>query len=73
MTQKVNTTVQIADQEFSRDGNAFHLIGCWNKHARRQGWSKDDRNEVIKRAQSSDYDNLLQTLLSVTNLTSEED
>ena len=60
--------VKIDEQEFSRDGNAYALMGCWSKEARRQDWSKAQRDEVLARCISGDYDNLLQTLLSVTEL-----
>lgn len=47
------------------DGNAFMLLGYFRKQARRAGWSAEDIEEVMKDAQSGDYDHLLQVLLSV--------
>ena len=61
--------VKIQESEFSRDGNAFHLMGCWDRHARRQGVDRTVRKQVLDYAKSGDYDHLLQTLLSHTELT----
>ena len=45
------------------DGNAFALMGHFNKLARRQGFSKEWINSVLDEARSGDYDHLLQTLI----------
>jgi hypothetical protein len=46
------------------DGNAFFLMGAFKSQARKEGWTKEEIDEVIKECTSSDYDHLLQTLLS---------
>jgi hypothetical protein len=48
-----------------KDGNAFALLGYFQKEARKANWSQEEIKKVIDKATSGDYDNLLQTLLSV--------
>lgn len=50
----------------SVDGNAFSLMGAWQKAARRSQWSADDIKTVLDECMSGDYDHLVQTLISVT-------
>ena len=45
------------------DGNAFHLLGVFARHARQQGWSREEIEAVRTEATAGDYDHLLQTLL----------
>lgn len=46
------------------DGNAFNLLGVFQREARRQGWNSEDIEKVLKEAKSSNYDHLLLTLTS---------
>ena len=48
------------------DGNAFSLLGAFNKQARKENWTDKEIDEVLKEAQSGDYDNLLRVLYSHT-------
>jgi len=48
------------------DGNAFNLLGRFQRAAREQGWPAAEINAVIREATSGDYDHLLQTLLQHT-------
>jgi hypothetical protein len=48
------------------DGNAFSIVGAFRHQARREGWSSEEIEEVSKKAMSSDYDHLLQTIISHT-------
>lgn len=48
----------------SVEGNAYSLMGHWAKMARKAKWPKADIDRVLERAQSSDYDALLATLLA---------
>ena len=41
------------------DGNAYSLMGAFQKAARRQGWTQDEIEEVLDYCQSGDYDHLL--------------
>nr|DAY41728.1 MAG TPA: hypothetical protein [Caudoviricetes sp.] len=49
------------------DGNAFSLLGAFQRAARRQGWNSEDIQKVLEEAKSSDYDHLLLTLVSHCN------
>ncbi|MDC9721921.1 MAG: hypothetical protein PSN34_04005 [Urechidicola sp.] len=44
------------------DGNAFALMGHFQKLARKQGFENKWINSVLDEAMSGDYDHLLQTL-----------
>lgn len=48
------------------DGNAFALMGAFQRQARREGWSKDEIDAVINECMSGDYNHLLATLLEHT-------
>lgn len=45
------------------DGNAFFLMGSFQKNARRQGWSSDEIKKVLDECTKGDYDHLLRTLM----------
>ena len=45
------------------DGNAFALMGAFQKQARREGWTKDEIKIVLDKCTSGDYDNLIITLM----------
>lgn len=45
------------------DGNAFSLMGAFQKQAKREGWTKDEITLVIDEAMSGDYDSLLTALI----------
>lgn len=49
------------------DGNAFALLGAFQKQARREGWTPEEIKEVLDEAESGDYNHLLQTLIKHTN------
>ncbi len=49
------------------DGNAFSLMGAFQKQARREDWTPEEIKEVLDEAKSGDYDHLLQTLIEHTN------
>jgi len=44
------------------DGNAFALMGAFQKQAQREGWTKDEIKTVLDKCTSGDYDNLIVTL-----------
>jgi len=46
------------------DGNAFMILGAFQKAAKREGWKDDLIQDVIKDAMSGDYDHLLLTISS---------
>lgn len=45
------------------DGNAFMLMGSFQKAARRQGWTKEEIDKVLNECQSGDYNHLISTLM----------
>ena len=45
------------------DGNAFALMGAFQKQARREGWTQDEIKVVLDKCTSGDYNNLLCTLM----------
>lgn len=49
------------------DGNAFAILGRFSGQAKRCGWSQEDINAVTQIAMSGDYDNLLQTVMTVSD------
>jgi hypothetical protein len=53
------------------NGNAFALLGHFQKCAKKSGWSEEEINQVLKEAKSSDYDHLIDVLMSY--LEDEED
>lgn len=48
------------------DGNAFVLMGAFQRAAKRQGTPKDEIKAVLDDCMSGDYDHLLQTLVANT-------
>jgi len=48
------------------DGNAFSLMGAFQRNARKQGWSKEEIDVVIQECMSGDYNHLLVTLMEHT-------
>ena len=44
------------------DGNAYSLMGAFQKQAQKEGWTKEEIQQVLDEATSSDYDHLLRTL-----------
>jgi len=49
------------------NGNAFAILGTFRKQARKEGWSKEEIDQVIDEATSSNYDHLLRTIMSRCN------
>jgi len=48
------------------DGNAFVLMGAFQQAARKQGWTKEEIDEVLEECRSGNYDHLVQTLIDNT-------
>jgi hypothetical protein len=44
------------------DGNAFALLGAFQRQARHEGWSQEEISSVLGEACSGDYSHLLSTL-----------
>lgn len=71
----INTSITDKKAQFdltSVDGNAFSLMGHWQRAARKAGFTKEEIDAVIKECTSGDYDNLVATLMDYSE-TEEED
>lgn len=42
-----------------RDGNAFMIMGLFQRGARAAGWSQEDVHKVLEEMEQGDYNNLL--------------
>lgn len=45
------------------DGNAFSIMGAFSRQAKKEGWTREEITEVLDKAQSGDYDNLLRVMI----------
>lgn len=45
------------------DGNAFYLMGAFQKQARREHWTQEEIDKVLSACQESDYNHLLVVLM----------
>ena len=48
------------------DGNAFALLGAFQKQARKEGWTQEEVSQVINKATAGDYNLLVSTLAEHT-------
>ena len=44
------------------NGNAFVLMGAFKGQAKKEGWTKEEIDEVMDDCRSGDYEHLLQVL-----------
>lgn len=49
------------------DGNAFAIMGAFQSQARKEGWTPNEINEVLDKARSLDYSNLITTIAERCN------
>jgi hypothetical protein len=49
------------------DGNAWALMGAWQAAARKQGTPRDEIKKVMDDCMSSNYNHLLQVLITNSN------
>jgi len=64
--ENLKETKKVSLQLVGLDGNAFSLMGAFQKQARREGWTKEEIDQVLTECKSGDYDNLLGTLMKHT-------
>ena len=55
------------------NGNAYSLVGAFQRAARRQGWEQEQIKSVLDDCMSGDYDHLLQVLMKNTEPPQSED
>ena len=53
------------------DGNAFAVMGAWQRQAKREKWSQEDIDIVLEDAMSGDYNHLLATIMAYSDSPSE--
>ena len=46
------------------DGNAYSLMGAFQRQARKEKWEKSEIDAVLEECMSGDYDHLLCTLVA---------
>jgi hypothetical protein len=44
------------------DGNAFAVMGAFQRQARSEGWSQSEIKDVLDKAMAGDYSNLISTI-----------
>ena len=54
-------------QMSGEDGNAYAIMGRFQRQARRNDWSEANIKLVLDEARSGDYNNLLYTFTKYTN------
>jgi len=65
MQKLVNKTIKL--QLVGLNGNAFNLMGQFQRQARKEGWSSEEINLVLDECRSGDYDHLIGTLIEYCN------
>lgn len=46
------------------NGNAFAIMGVFQRQARKEGWTQEEIDLVLNEAKSGDYDHLLATIIN---------
>ncbi|MCK8479037.1 hypothetical protein [Psychroserpens algicola] len=54
------------------NGNAFAVMGVFQRQARKEGWSTSEIEIVLAEAKSGDYDHLLATIMNHCEAKDEE-
>lgn len=62
MKKVINKTVNL--ELVGVNGNAFMIMGVFQRQAKREGWSQSEIDAVLTEAKSSDYDHLLATIVN---------
>jgi len=62
---KLNKTVNL--NLVGLDGNAYSLMGAFQRQARKENWTQEEIKIVIDECTSDDYNHLLCTLMSYTD------
>lgn len=66
MKNLFNPPMRVSMNLVGLDGNAFCLMGTFQKNASHQGWTQDEIDRVLDECTSGDYNHLLQTLMAHT-------
>lgn len=55
------------------DGNAFALMGAFQRQAKKEKWTNDEIDTVLTKAKSGDYNNLVATLADHCTMEDEDE
>lgn len=61
MDKKINLNLE------GLDGNAFVLMGAFQRQAKKEGWNEEEIKVILDECKKGDYNHLLQTLIKHTN------
>ncbi len=70
MKRVINKTVNL--DLVGVNGNAFMIMGVFQRQAKKEGWSEEEIDSVLKEAKSGDYNHLLATIQNHCELKDEE-
>jgi len=62
----ITATKKVKLELVGLDGNAFAVMGAFQRAARRQGWTPEEIKSVMDECMSGDYDHLLATIIEHT-------
>jgi hypothetical protein len=62
----IETAKKVKLELVGLDGNAFSVMGAFQRAARQQGWKPDEIKAVLDEAMTGDYDHLLATIIEHT-------
>lgn len=68
MKNLFNPPMRVSMNLVGLDGNAFALMGEFQKNARRQGWEREEIEKVLDECTSGDYNHLLRVLMAHTDV-----
>ena len=60
MKKVIDKTVNL--ELVGKNGNAFMIMGIFQRQARKEGWKHSEIDAVLKEAKSGDYNHLLATI-----------
>jgi hypothetical protein len=60
--RSLNNTKKVKLNLVGLDGNAFCLMGAFQRQARKEGWTEAEIKAVLEECKKSDYNHLLNTL-----------
>ena len=66
MKNLFNPPMRVTMNLVGLDGNAFALMGAFQKNARRQGWTQEEIDKVLDEFTSGDYNHLIRVLMAHT-------
>lgn len=71
MKKVINKTINL--DLVGINGNAYAIMGAFQRQARREGWTQEEINTVLDEAKSSDYNHLLATISNHCEPLNEDD